>query len=110
MPSEVYGLTVKARHLRMYEKGIIKETTMKLIDIIKKLNLENADRINIQYRTFLEDNDLYIGACHYSNGTLIPDDQDTYHLDDEVLEYDFYTDTFSGKHYLTCWYQSSWEK
>ena len=79
---------------------------MTLIEIIKKLGLDDKD-IYIEYRTYAptghnEVEDILAGMCKWENRKLSPMDGDFYDLADEINKYEFNDDI------LTVWYKSQW--
>ena len=81
---------------------------MTVRDAIEKTGYLCGD---VEYRTncFLDgkENDIWTGACYYNGESLIPYDDDSYSLDDEIVRYEFFDS--SERKMLTVWYESKWE-
>jgi len=86
---------------------------IKLIDVIKKFDNPELQDIAIEQRVYIPNGggDLYAGKCHYDrdSGELCSDDLEyDYGLNQDVVNYDMYTDIMSGKQYLTVWVDSEY--
>ena len=83
------------------------KTLKKVLDRLSAAN-EPIGNLLIMYRTYgPNDEDLFAGYCRYKDGELIPEDGDSYSLNDKIIDYKFdYDDDDSP--YLIVWYKSEW--
>lgn len=88
---------------------------MRLRDVLSKYTggSEQAESLPIIYRTHDPyGRDILAGACRWESGELIPEDGDSYSLDDEISDYsmelEFDEEWSALSPYLVVWYESEW--